>query len=92
MFTHDQIHETMRCREAIEKLIELAGGSLATCEDEALHQHLNQCSRCAQLAIAEQLLTRDLERIHHLEPSCIMTVEQVHGDGGVLQRAGQDFL
>jgi len=67
----------MRCREARKKLIELADGSLASREHKALHQHLNQCSRCTQLALAEQLLTRDCEQLRHLEPSHIMTVEQV---------------
>lgn len=77
MFTHDHSHETMRCCEARKKLIELADGSLASREHKALHQHLNQCSRCAQLALAEQLLTRDLEQLRHTEPSSIMTVGQV---------------
>ncbi len=67
----------MRCREAREKLITLAGSIAGGEEDKALREHLSQCSHCALLAQTEQQLTGDFEQLRDVKPSHPMTVEQV---------------
>lgn len=67
----------MRCRQAREKLTDLAAGSLDCAEREALDQHLSECPRCARLANTERVLSQDLEKIRHAEPDNIVSVEQV---------------
>ncbi len=67
----------MRCSEARQKLIKLADSSVAGEEKEALREHLNRCPRCARLALAERLLTGDIEQLRHVRLPHPMTVEQV---------------
>ncbi len=67
----------MRCREAREKLIKLAGDFLAGDQEKALREHLNQCPGCRRSALAERLLAGDLEQLRHAQSPPPMTVDQV---------------
>ena len=51
----------MRCHEARKRLIETGGMFSDSDEDRRLLEHLRQCSACAELARAEQMLNRDFE-------------------------------
>lgn len=67
----------MRCREARQKLIILAGDSVAGEWEEALREHLGLCPDCAALARAERLLTSDLRQIRHVRSPHAITIDQV---------------
>lgn len=67
----------MRCSEAREKLIKLAGDFLAGDQEKALREHLSQCPGCRQSALAERLLAGDLEQLRHAQSPRPVTVDQV---------------
>ena len=69
--------QRMDCGEAKKKLIKLTDGLLAAEEENALHQHLKECSSCARLALAERLLTQDIEQIRGVSPLHPITINQI---------------
>jgi hypothetical protein len=69
----------MNCREAKKKLNKLTDGLLAIDEENTLHEHLRECPSCARWALAEQLLTQDIEQIrgvHLLHPKTINRIRE----------------
>ena len=76
----------MDCREAKKKLIRLADGLLATDEENALGEHLNECSSCARLALAEQLLMHDIEQIRGVHLTHPMTINPVREEIAARER------
>ena len=67
----------MDCREAKKKLVKLADGLLAADGESALREHLKECPGCARLALAEQMLARDIEQIRGEHAPRPITIEQV---------------
>jgi anti-sigma factor RsiW len=67
----------MDCREAKKKLIKLTDGPLAVDEKNALHEHLKECPSCARLALAQRLLTQDIEQIRSVSPPHPITINQI---------------
>ena len=67
----------MDCGEAKEKLIKLTDGQLASDEKDALHQHLKECPGCSRLALAQQLLTQDIEQVRGVSPLHPITINQI---------------
>ncbi len=76
----------MGCREAKKKLIRLADGHLAADEENALREHLKECPSCARLALAEQLLTHDIEQIRAVHVPHPMTINQIREEIAALER------
>ena len=56
----------MRCREAQERITELALGQDEEALDQSVLQHLRSCNQCASLARAHQLMTADLQVISRI--------------------------
>lgn len=67
----------MDCREAKKKLTGLADGLLTAEDEKVLREHLKECPSCARLALAEQLLTHDIEQMRAANPLRPMTIDQV---------------
>jgi anti-sigma factor RsiW len=69
--------QRMDCGEAKKKLIKLTDGLLTAEEEDALHRHFKECPSCARLALAEQLLTQDIEQVRGVSPLHPITINQV---------------
>ncbi len=76
----------MGCREAKKKLIKLADGLLAADEENALREHLKECPNCARLALAEQLLTDDIEQIRGVDLPHPITINQIREEIATRER------
>ncbi|MGB3092925.1 MAG: zf-HC2 domain-containing protein, partial [Candidatus Zixiibacteriota bacterium] len=76
----------MDCGEAKKKLIKLTDGLLAADEKNALYEHLKECPNCARLALAQRLLTQDIEQIRSVSPLHPITINQIREEIATRER------